>query len=202
VEIPTGSKFTVAVGSTNPIKLNSSLNGMRQAMPGVELDGVGYSVSSGVSDQPMGDAETRLGAENRARSAFAAHMAATGGPPSYAVGLEGGVLIEAAEKTGEVGFGGNPSLQCFAWIAVFDGKRMGCARTSAFALPPAICALVAAGMELGDADDKVFGSSNAKQAGGTVGHLTRGVIDRTLYYEQAVVLAFIPFHWPDLYTVT
>jgi len=76
---------------------------------------------------------------------------------------------------------------------------MGCARTSAFALPPAICALVAAGMELGDADDKVFGSSNAKQAGGTVGHLTLGVIDRTLYYEQAVVLAFIPFHWPDLY---
>lgn len=55
------------------------------------------------------------------------------------------------------------------------------------------------GMELGDADDAVFGTKNAKQGDGTVGHLTHNVIDRTKYYTSAVILAMIPFHWPDLY---
>ena len=55
-------------------------------------------------------------------------------------------------------------------------------------------------MELGNADDKVFSTVNSKQKGGTVGKLTRGVIDRAQYYESAVILAMIPFIWPSLYT--
>jgi non-canonical (house-cleaning) NTP pyrophosphatase len=55
------------------------------------------------------------------------------------------------------------------------------------------------GMELGDADDAVFGRSNSKQANGAVGILTGNVIDRAELYEQAVVLALIPFKNPELY---
>ena len=53
--------------------------------------------------------------------------------------------------------------------------------------------LVEQGLELGDADDLVFGESNSKQQNGAVGLLTDNVETRTSLYEQAVVLALIPF---------
>jgi len=45
----------------------------------------------------------------------------------------------------------------------------------------------------------VFGKENSKQTYGAVGLLTGDVIDRTRFYEDAVVLALIPFRNPDLY---
>ena len=83
---------------------------------------------------------------------------------------------------------------------MYDGKSYGTSRSSSFALPKAISDLVDGGMELGDADDAVFGSTNAKQSGGTIGHLTKGLISRTQYYTPMVILAFVPFQWPELYT--
>ena len=55
------------------------------------------------------------------------------------------------------------------------------------------------GLELGQADDIVFGRSNSKQANGAVGILTDDVIDRAQLYEPAVIFALIPFKNPDLY---
>lgn len=46
---------------------------------------------------------------------------------------------------------------------------------------------------------QVFGKVNSKQGQGTVGQLTNGLIDRTLFYEHAVVLALAPFMHPDVY---
>jgi non-canonical (house-cleaning) NTP pyrophosphatase len=54
-------------------------------------------------------------------------------------------------------------------------------------------------MELGDADDLVFGRQNSKQKSGAVGLLTHNRVTRRTLYEQAVVLALIPFINPDLY---
>ena len=58
-------------------------------------------------------------------------------------------------------------------------------------------------LRLGDADDAVFSDSNSKQKGGTVGKVTRGMIDRTAYYEHALHLALVPFlheeSFPGLY---
>ena len=48
-------------------------------------------------------------------------------------------------------------------------------------------------MELGDADDKVFQDINSKQKGGTIGKCTKGLIDRTQYYEHALACALVPF---------
>ena len=48
---------------------------------------------------------------------------------------------------------GHP-MECFAWIAVFDGSQLGVARTASFTLPNIIRDLIMEeGMELGDADD-------------------------------------------------
>ena len=48
-------------------------------------------------------------------------------------------------------------------------------------------------MELGDADDAVFKTVNSKQKGGTIGKVTHGLLDRTHYYEHALLCALAPF---------
>lgn len=180
----------IAVGSKNPVKSSAALRGSEIALDGKVIVAEGFDVPSQVSDQPMTDAETRLGAENRARAAYKSYQNQHSGvSPDYAIGLEGGVAITSKDE-----------LECFAWIAVYDGSKLGVARTGAFLLPPRIRDLVVKeGMELGHADDIVFGASNSKQGLGAVGFLTRGAIDRAAYYEHAVVLAFVSFLWPDMY---
>ena len=54
-------------------------------------------------------------------------------------------------------------------------------------------------MELGLADDKVFGRQDSKSKDGAVGLLTRGAITRTAYYAHAVTLALAPFVSARLY---
>jgi non-canonical (house-cleaning) NTP pyrophosphatase len=132
----------------------------------------------------------RSGAENRALAAYVAYYERHGVYPEYSIGLEGGIL-----RAGD-------SMDCCAWMVIYNGSNIGSARTATFTLPPAIVALVNSGMELGAADDAVFNTVNAKQGEGTVGHLTRGIISRTSYYEPAGILAFIPFIWPTLYSDT
>jgi non-canonical (house-cleaning) NTP pyrophosphatase len=86
-------------------------------------------------------------------------------------------------------------LQSFAWIVVIDSEkgRIGKARTAAYYQPEEVAKLVRGGMELGHADDLVFGRSNSKQGNGNVGLLTGDVMNRESYYVQAVILALIPF---------
>ena len=84
-------------------------------------------------------------------------------------------------------------LTCFAWAVVQSGGATGRARTATFALPPAVDRLVAGGMELGDADDKVFSRVSSKSKNGAVGLLTNDLITRELYYEHAALLALVPF---------
>ena len=140
------------------------------------------AVPSGVSDQPMTSAETLRGARQRARNAQEQAPAA-----DYWAGVEGGV-----EETGE-------GLEVFAWIVILSRDREGMARTGTFYLPPRIAELVRDGKELGEADDIVFERTNSKQQNGAIGILTGDVVDRAGYYEQAVIMALIPFKNPKLY---
>ena len=151
---------------------------------------------TGVPDQPFGDAETRLGAMNRAK---AAHEAACSeiedkkGHPDFSVGLEGGLEKQPHPQADE--------LWCNAWVAVFSAEESwGFAKSGSFLLPPALFDLVInEGMELGDADDIVFKRVNSKHGQGTVGKLTDGQIDRESFYVHALKLALIPWIRPELY---
>ncbi len=167
---------TIMVASTNPVKIASALAGFQRMFPDDQYTAQGISVASGVSDQPMSDAETMQGAINRAESAQQREPDA-----DYWVGIEGGVDSH------------DGALQAFAWIVVMGGGHIGKSRTAAYYLPEETASLVRQGIELGDADDQVFGRSNSKQQNGSVGLLTGDVIDRTAYYVQAVILALIPF---------
>lgn len=187
-------KITLAVGSKNPVKANAAKNGALNLFVGSEVDCQTFDVPSDVSVQPVGDDETLRGAINRARAAYEEYRRANNGEaPTFSVGLEGGVRDDS-EKT---------SLECFAWIVVFNGTFVSKASTASFLLPQALRKMILEdGMELGHADDLLFRRENSKQGLGSVGLFTGGAIDRTKYYEHAATLAFAPFNWPELYPLT
>ena len=51
--------LTIAVGSTNRIKIAAARLGVERALRVPIASCTGYEVASGVSNQPMGDLETR-----------------------------------------------------------------------------------------------------------------------------------------------
>lgn len=171
----------VLVASRNPVKINAVKEGL-SALLNEELELKGVSVESDVSDQPMSDEETLLGASNRVKNARIQF-------PGYDfyVGVEGGV------ENSHLG------LMAFAWIVISGNQTTGQARTAGFFLPPKVAQLVHEGYELGDADDIVFAKKNSKQQNGAVGLLTNNKITRKTLYLSAVQMAFIPFLNPDLY---
>jgi inosine/xanthosine triphosphatase len=174
-------KKTIVVASKNPVKIQAALDGFKKMFPDEAFQAEGISAPSNVSDQPMSDAETLQGALNRARN-----IQRLAAQADYWVGIEGG----CDQQQGV--------MQAFAWVVVLSKERSGQSRTGTFTLPAEIARLVRQGVELGEADDRVFSRSNSKQGNGAVGILTRDVIDRTAYYEHAVILALVPFKNPDL----
>lgn len=171
---------TIIVASTNPVKIEAARLGFARMFPQQDFTYEGLSVPSGVSDQPMSSDETLRGATQRAQSAWQARPDA-----AYAIGIEGGVMPRDA------------SLDVFAWVVVQNGQGIGRAQTGVFTLPQEVAVLVRQGLELGDADDQVFGRSNSKQANGSIGLLTDDALTRQDYYVQAVVMALIPFKKPQ-----
>jgi inosine/xanthosine triphosphatase len=171
----------VIIGSRNPVKVRCTEEAFNLAWGTTLVQGL--NVDSGVRKQPIGDTETYAGAYNRAVNSKTAFPEA-----DFWVGIEGGV-----EEIDE-------NLTAFAWIVILDAAgKTGRARTAAFFLPQVIRDLVKGGMELGEADDQVFRTDNSKHAGGAVGILTKGIVERKELYKQAVSLALIPFVKPDLY---
>jgi inosine/xanthosine triphosphatase len=167
----------VVIASCNPAKIRAVEAAFSLQFPGQNIEFIPASVESGVSDQPMSDDETRAGARNRARNAGKLFPDA-----DFRVGLEGG--IDTIDDY----------LVAFAWMAVqgIDG-RIGEARTVTLPLPPAVKSLVEQGMELGDANDKVFSTVNSKHQGGAFGLLTNGLYTREGVYTEALVIALVPF---------
>lgn len=90
-------------------------------------------------------------------------------------------------------------MAAFAWIVAISAEQAGHGRTATFFLPEEIAGLVRDGMELGEADDRVFGRENSKQVNGAIGLLTRDALDRAGLYEQGVIMALLPFRNPSLY---
>ena len=276
----------VAVGSTNKVKVNACRISFERAFSGDAIDVQGFSTSSGVPAQPVGDAETRRGAVNRALAAAAAWEAAHGRAPDFSVGLEGGVYYEPAFRpTPEVdgsGRTGGPTagvaaaasdgaaaapppagetMWCCAWMAVYEPATgsWGYGRTGSFQLPNVLMSLVRGGARgggrrrgqawvwwwlllllllrmllhrppprpqeewslvmrmtwsLGASDPKRRRGASCAAAARhrvactapdparsrrSVGLLTRGLINRTVYYEHAMILALAPFMMRDVY---
>lgn len=178
---------TVAVGSTNPVKVAAVRAVLARVAPDAAVQAV--AVPSGVPDQPWGDAETRRGATARALAARAACAADLG------VGIEGGVVEDDADAEATA----PGRLRTCAWAAVAgpDG-RVHVGGSLAMPLPEAVAARVRAGAELGHAMDALLDTTGTKHRGGAVGVLTGGLIDRRQAYEVILTYALAPLLEPWL----
>ena len=167
----------ITVASLNPVKLNATLAAFQQMFPAHSFIVDGVSVSSGVPDQPTSLSQTMEGARNRAEKARA-----TRPESDFWVGIEGGIEDSPLGMT------------CFARVHLLgrDGIA-GLGQTAVFYLPREVAELVRGGLELGEADDRVFGRDNSKQTNGAIGLLTDDVVDREAYYTHAVIMALVPF---------
>lgn len=170
--------LSIAVASANPAKINAVRAAFMQAYPAAQLQLQGYNTASGVAAQPLSSAETLLGAQNRLAN-LQQQLQAT--PADFYVAIEAGL----------------DDGMTFAWMLVSDGKITGRARSASLQLPAAAVELLAQGQELGDVMDNLFGTQNIKQAGGAIGLLTQHKLSRSSVYQQALLLAMIPFLSPD-----
>ncbi|MDD2822766.1 MAG: inosine/xanthosine triphosphatase [Candidatus Daviesbacteria bacterium] len=171
----------VAVGSTNPTKIQPVEEIFSQHFKNIKIKGV--SVESGVADQPQSDEETYLGALNRAKSALSKVKGA-----KYGVGIEGGLhkhsygwfersMVVIVDKKGNIGVGASGGL----------------------VLPNSVMEKVEQGKNLEQAIDELFGTTKIGQGIGMFGILTKGVVTRSEGVRHGVAFALARFLHKSLY---
>lgn len=172
----------IAVGSKNPVKVDSARLAFEALWPDAEFEVVGVKASSGVSDQPMSDEESVKGARARAQQSLEVASA------DFGVGIEGGLHRH-----------GDTWLDC-GWVVVraHDGAE-GMGSTLRMHVPDKVMEMIHAGKELGDAMDHFFSRKNSKQAEGHFGLFTKNAVTRTSAYRDGVVSALARFVQTDLY---
>ncbi len=160
---------TIALASRNSAKIEATRRAFRKVIPNQDFSVESLEVHSDVRDQPLSEAETLDGAQNRARELAHAMPDA-----DYCVGIEGGVDDDGQE------------MLSFAWVVVRSGTLSGKSRTATFVLPKQVAELVRQGKGLGEATEIVFGTHCSEQDEGVVGLLTGGLIGRTDLYVDSV----------------
>jgi inosine/xanthosine triphosphatase len=173
---------SIAVGSTNPVKLSAVRAVLEPLAPRAKFASV--AVASTVADQPFGDDETIRGARARAVAARDALGADLG------IGIEGGVV---EQPDGE--------MRTCAWAVIVDTQgRSGVGGSLAMPLPRRVVQMIRDGAELGHAMDQLVGEHDTKRGKGAVGILTADLVDRQRAYEVLVAYALAPFLTPRLYS--
>lgn len=161
----------IAVGTRNKGKLEA----VKQAAAFVDRledsEITGYTIESGVSDQPYGLEETFAGALTRANQTLLQSDV------SLAVGLEGGVY-ELGGRLLDIG------IVC---VVGRTGVR-GMATSSGLALPASVASDIRSGIELSDALETRYGV-NTIASRDCSGFLTDGYFTVVEYYKQPTILA-------------
>lgn len=170
----------VAVGSTNPAKVEAVRSVFSRVWPGVNIRPVAVATPPDVGEMPVGE-QVKAGAIYRA-------MTALGPDDEFGVGLEGGVEFE-----GE-------TCYLFNWVAVVhrDGRRSA-APSGKLRLPAAYAQAIRAGRVLGDLMIEKVGRDDVNAREGAVGYLTRGLVSRQRFFEECLALALAPFLSPEEY---
>ncbi len=169
----------IVVGSQNKGKISAVKSGLQNYPDYLSAEIFGVAVDSGVSSQPIGLEETIKGAKNRARLAFEQNQC------DLAFGLESGIFLVPQTKSDYM-----DTTAC----AIYDGEEFHLGLSSCFEYPKSMIEKVLkegkeitdAALDLGFSEDRNF-----REANGMVGILTKGVITRQKYSEQAVHTAMI-----------
>ena len=169
-------EMIVAIGSRNAAKVKAVKDVF--ALFGKEAEARGFSVETGVSDQPLSLDETVQGAVNRAKKAWEQAK----GECDYSVGIESGLVKVSQTQTGYMDFGAN---------AVFDGERVYIGLNSCFEWPEKIFEKVMKeGKEVSDAWIELWGDDLRDEQGG-IGRLSLGNMPRHKLHESGLIMALM-----------
>lgn len=142
-----------------------------------------HSVPSGVSDQPLTENETIIGAINRAKSVLEAEPEADVG-----LGLEGGLTYDEVYTN---------MWYLFSVCAAWDGKQLFVGKGLYFPIPNEIGEkLKQGGTELRHIIDELSSTVGSNHKEGAYGLFTDGRITRSDVFRDAVIAALTPFHSP------
>lgn len=200
----------IKVGTNNPIKVQAVeeiIKGYPELFGNAKV--VGVSVDSGISAQPLTEAETVLGAINRSRAALENDL---GDEPVLCIGIESGIKsipssVISIKQTEAAGYGG----RYLNFTAVV--MRLYCEHTkvyetvgysTGFQVPPKMMQLLMRGPEGYEVDDAVhdMGLAEDRHIGereGLLGKLTGNRVTRKEYTKQALRMAVIGLQHMELY---
>jgi len=165
----------IAVGSSNPVKVEAVRSVMEKVLGNVRI--IPVKVKSDVPEQPFG-IDTYKGAVNRAKAAL--------GDNALAVGIEAGVF----ELYGH--------LYDVQHCAIIDKDgRITVGMSSGFRYPDKVEALVRNGKTVGEAMEAVYKNGDRGDIEGAVGVLSKGLLDRKALTEQSVTAAMLPRIWDE-----
>ena len=168
------------VASRNPVKITAAQRALSQWFAQHHVVAQGMNIDSGVSDQPMSESETRLGAVNRVKRCVASqHKAQT--KTDWTLAYEGGVDT----------FEDGPAT--FAYVAISNGQKFVVGRSGNLLIPESVYSALKDGEELGSVMDNQYGTHNIKQKGGAIGILTKGLATRQSVYVTATLMAMSAF---------
>lgn len=155
----------IVVGSQNKTKITA----VKHVFPDAAI--YPKHVPSDVSEQPIGDEETRLGAINRANHAQSSK------PGSIGIGLEGGVMYVAEQ------------LYLCNWGALqtSDGTIFTAAGAR-ITLPEMFKEKIDKGMELSDMMDAYTKQTDIRNHEGAIGIFTSNLIDRSALFVHVATL--------------
>ncbi len=171
---------TVAIGSTNPVKVGAVTAAVQRIWPQATFRAV--PADSGIRAQPLSDDEAILGATNRARQALALTRA------EVAIGLEGNTheTVHGMFGTG--------------WaVALNHVGTLGIGGSGRFLLPARVAQALRQGGELGPLMDVLTNEHNTRQRQGAIGIFTNGILTRQDALETAVIFALTRFLNPHYY---
>ena len=170
----------VAVGSTNPLKVEGVKRAFLQYFDDVEVEG--FKVESGVKDQPF-NVEVVRGAMNRAFNAYRESY-------DFSVGVEAGLFSMKNTITGFLDF---------QVAVIYDGRKMSIGFGPGFEYPPMVVESVLGGYEVGKIMEKITGIRSIGKKYGAIHFLTKGKISRVDLTKIAVTMALIPWINKKLY---
>lgn len=177
----------IAVGSKNVIKVQAVEEVIKEYPSLTECSVQAFAVTSGVSEQPLSLEETILGAQNRAKSAFAACPSCR-----YGFGIESGLFQVNGTGTGFL----EACICC-----IYDGLNCFVGMSCGFEVPkPILNFVLEKKMDLSQAcfHSGITSNQNLGSAEGLIGILTNGRVNRKDYTRQCIVTALMQVehsHW-------
>ncbi len=168
----------ITVGTKNQSKLDAVVEILKDYPHLIDAEVRSTEVSSGVSDQPVSLEETIVGAQNRAKAAFA--------ESDYSIGIESGLMQVPHTKSGYMDV---------CAVAIYDGTEYHLGLSSGWEFPDKEInrIIVEDGLDMSQAINKVGLTADPSigSKAGAIGILTKGRLPRKEYTMQALRTALI-----------